>query len=178
MVDQLKEKYDVEVTWLPYFLHPEYPEQGLTPDPELRARYEPMWQRLEQRADQLGLPINRPEHRPNTRRALEASEYARQQDRHEEFHQEVFDMHFHQGQDIHDWEVLREAAEAVGLDPDEMQRRTARGEYEEIVRRHDRQARAMGITGIPTYILNDKYAVVGAQPLEAFERAIGELDSS
>lgn len=177
MVDQVNERFDVETTWLPYFLHPEIPEEGTHLTEEARAHYAPMWRRLEQRAQDVGIPIQRPEYRPNTRRALEASEYAREQGRHEEFHRLLFDMYFQQGENIHDWNVLRSAAEEAGLDPDEMQMKTDGGEYRDVVEDHYGQARALGITGIPTHILNDRYAIVGAQPLEAFEQAIERLYS-
>lgn len=177
MVDQVKEHYDVETTWLPYFLHPEIPEEGTQPSEAARAHYAPMWRRLEQRAQEAGIPIERPEYRPNTRRALEATEYAREQGRHDAFHRILFDMYFRQGKDIHDWNVLRSAAEEAGLDPDEMQQKTAEGEYREVVEGHYRRARSLGITGIPTHILDDRYAIVGAQPLEAFEQAIERLRS-
>jgi len=38
-------------------------------------------------------------------------------------------------------------------------------------------AYALGIDGVPTYILNDKYVIVGAQPYEVFKRAIARLES-
>lgn len=175
MVDQIKEKHEVEVTWLPFFLHPEIPEQGTRLSPARRAQFDPMWERLKQRAEQAEIEVVRPDHVPNTRRALEASEYARAQGRHEEFHRIVFDKYYAQGEDIHDWAVLREAAQAAGLDPDEMQQKTERGAYQDMVQGHYERAHSLGITGIPTYILNDQYAIVGAQPLEAFEAAIQRL---
>ncbi len=175
MVDQLEQRYDVDTTWLPYFLHPEIPEQGTHLDERTRAHYAPMWRRLESRAEEAGIPILRPEIRPNTRRALEASEYAREKGHHDGFHRILFDKYFRQAEDIHDWEVLRAAAEEAGLDPDEMQKKTASGNYRDVVEGHDQRARSLGITGIPTHILNERLAIVGAQPFEVFERAIERL---
>jgi len=44
-----------------------------------------------------------------------------------------------------------------------------------VVDEHFAQAHALGITGIPTYILDDKYAIVGAQPYEVFQQALLRL---
>ena len=35
---------------------------------------------------------------------------------------------------------------------------------------------AIGVSGIPTFILNDRYAVVGAQTYEAFEQVMAKLE--
>ena len=115
------------------------------------------------------------EHIPNSRMALEASEYARERGRHEEFHKIVFRKFFGEGQDISKWEVLRWAAEEAGLDPDEMQRETEAGKYRPAVEAQAAEAYALGISGVPTYILNDRYAIVGAQPYEAFKEAMAQL---
>ncbi len=116
-----------------------------------------------------------PEWIPNSRRALEASEYAREESLHETFHQAVFRRFYGEGQDIGSWSVLRAAAEEVGLDPEEMQSRTEQGEFSPIVTESVQRAQALGITGVPTYVFNDRYAIVGAQPFEAFERLMARL---
>jgi predicted DsbA family dithiol-disulfide isomerase len=37
------------------------------------------------------------------------------------------------------------------------------------------QAYAIGVTGVPTYVINDRYAIVGAQPYEAFKNALARI---
>jgi predicted DsbA family dithiol-disulfide isomerase len=31
------------------------------------------------------------------------------------------------------------------------------------------------VTGVPTYVINDRYAVVGAQPYEVFKDALAQI---
>jgi len=38
-----------------------------------------------------------------------------------------------------------------------------------------RHAQEIGVTGVPTYVINDRYAVVGAQPYEVFKRALAQI---
>jgi predicted DsbA family dithiol-disulfide isomerase len=128
-------------------------------------------------AQEAGMEMVTPEVIPNSRRALEASEYAREQGQHEPFHTAVFDKLYREGQDISRWEVLRAAAEEVNLDPDAVQRETETGKYRAAVDDQIAQARALGITGVPTYIFDNRYAVVGAQPYEVFQQAMAELAS-
>ena len=71
--------------------------------------------------------------------------------------------------------MLRAAAEEVGLNADDMQRDVEAGRYTAAVKEQVEEAYALGINGLPTYILNDKYALVGAQPFEVFKQALERL---
>ena len=134
-------------------------------------------ERLRQMARESGREIVFMDWTPSSRRALEASEYAREQGRHEEFHRAVFQKFYGEGQDMSKWDVLRAAAEEVGLDPDEMQRQTESGKYHEVVDQHVRQAHMLGITGVPAYVLGQRYLIMGAQPYELFQQVMAELAS-
>jgi predicted DsbA family dithiol-disulfide isomerase len=132
-------------------------------------------ERLRQMARESGRNIVFRDWTPNSRRALEASEYAREQGKHEEFHRTVFRKFYGEGQDMSKWDVLCAAAEEVGLDPDEMQRETESGKYHDVVTQHIRRAHAMGITGVPAYVLGERYLIMGAQPYELFQQVMAEL---
>lgn len=156
-------------------LHPEWPPEGVRLSPHIRERSTDTYERLKKMADESGLPMVRPDALPNSRRSLEASEYARAHGKHEEFHRVVFRKLYGEGQDISKWEVLCAAAKEVGLDADEMQRETESGRYRDILDAQLEKAHALGISAVPTYIINDKYAVEGAQPFEAFQRVMKKL---
>ena len=131
--------------------------------------------RLRQLAQESGRDIVFMDWTPSSRRALEASEYAREQGKHEAFHHTVFQKFYGEGQDMSKWDVLRAAADEVGLDPDEMERETESGKYHVVVDRHIQQAHAMGITGVPAYVLGERYLIMGAQPYELFQQVMAEL---
>jgi len=40
-----------------------------------------------------------------------------------------------------------------------------------------REAQLCGITGAPTFIINGKYSIVGAQPLEVFRDTLSMIQS-
>lgn len=111
----------------------------------------------------------------NSRRALEAAEYAREQGKHEQFHEVVFRKFYGEGQDMSRWEVLRDGAAEVGLDPDAMQEAVASGRYSKVVDNHIREAHSMGISGVPAYVLGEKYLIMGAQPYGVFQQAMERL---
>jgi predicted DsbA family dithiol-disulfide isomerase len=115
---------------------------------------------------------------PNSRRALEASEYAREQGRHEAFHRAVFHRFYGQGKDLEEWQVLRDAASEVGLDPDALQAAAEGGRYRRVVDEHIRNAHSLGISGVPAYILGDRYLIMGAQPYDVFRQVMAELGAT
>ena len=173
----MQEEYDVEVTWLPFELHPEIPPEGMPVPEYIRAGAAGgIGERLRQMAQESGREIVlHQEWMVNSRRALEAAEYAREQGRHERFHEIVFRKFYGEGQDMSRWDVLRAAAEEAGLDPEEMQKGVESGRYREVVDAHIREAHSLGITGVPAYVLGEKYLIMGAQPYEVFRQAMGQL---
>ena len=176
-VQKLSQNYPVEVNWMPYYLRPDTPPEGMELPAHVKAHMKGMQTHLVQMANAAGLRMIFPDRIPNTRLAHEATEYARQKGKANEFHQAVFDCYYWRGEDISRWEVLQQAAKEIGLDADEMREEVEQGKFTALVSEQVRQAAELGIDGVPTYILNDRYAIVGAQPYEVFEQALKQLIS-
>ena len=176
MVERLKEEYNVEVEWRPFYLRPDTPPEGMDlPDYVLRARANGSDDRLRQIAETYGMPFASTERLYNTRLAHEATEFAREQGRGNEFHRVVFRKVYADGQDPSNWATLRSAAEEVGLDAEAMQRDVDAGKYTEFVAGQVQDAYQIGVQGVPTYVINGRYAVVGAQPYDVFARVLEKL---
>jgi len=175
VVEKLKAEHGAEVEWRPFYLRPDTPPEGMELPAYLRARYAGTTERLRQMARANGLEMVTPDRIPNTRRAHEATAFAREHGQGEAFHRVVFRKFYGEGQDISRWEVLRAAAEEAGLDPDDMQREVEAGRYTAAVKEQVEEAYALGINGVPTYVLNERYAIVGAQPYEVFQQALARL---
>jgi len=176
-VQKLSQNYPLEVTWMPFYLRPDTPPEGMELPAHVKAHMKGMQTHLVQMANAAGLRMIFPDRIPNTRLAHEATEYARQKGKANEFHQAVFDLYYGRGEDISRWEVLQQAAKEASLDADEMREQVEQGKFTALVSEQVRQAAELGIDGVPTYILNDRYAIVGAQPYEVFEQALKQLIS-
>jgi len=176
VVDLLKAEYKVDVEWRPYYLRPDTPPEGMDlPAYILKARASGADERLQSMAKLYGMEFKSPDRIYNTRIAHEATEYAREHGRGLEFHRVVFRKVYAEGLDISQWDILRAAAEEVGLDADDMQSVVDGGKYTVEVAEQVRFAQEIGVTGVPTYVINDRYAIVGAQPIEAFKRALVQV---
>lgn len=177
VIDRLSAEQELVVDWRPFFLHPETPPQGLRLSAGLRARMGPAHERLRAMAREGGLEMVFPDLLPNTRRALEATEYARARDRVEPFHRAVAHRYYGDGLDVNDWAVLGSAATEVGLDAAEMRREVDAGAFRAALDQSVGEAREIGVTAVPTYIIGGRYAIVGAQPIEAFHEVADLIDT-
>ena len=175
VVNKLVAEQQAEVEWRPFYLRPDTPPEGMDLPDYVKAHMAETNTRLKQMANAAGLEMVFASRMPNTRLAHEATEYARLKGKQFDFHRAVFDKFYGKGEDVSKWEVLRDAAGQVGLDADEMQREVEAGKYTDQVNTLVEQAQRIGVSGVPTYVLNGRYAIVGAQPYEVFLQALEQI---
>ncbi len=85
------------------------------------------------------------------------------------------ELYFRDGGDLTDIEVLVQAAADCGLDADDVRKRLATDEDVALISGQAQEAADKGISGVPTYVFAQKYAVSGAQPPEQLARAIRQV---
>lgn len=84
----------------------------------------------------------------------------------------LLSAHFEKGQDIGDPEVLVAIGAAHGLPADAVRAALTDPQIDAEIEADFAQARAYGITGVPFFVLDEKYGVSGAQPSEVFTEAL------
>jgi predicted DsbA family dithiol-disulfide isomerase len=84
----------------------------------------------------------------------------------------LFSYYFEQGKDIGDRQVLLEAAEEAGMDVAIVDSLLATDADTVGVRQEIDTANQVGVRGVPCFILDQKYAVMGAQSADALADAI------
>ena len=80
--------------------------------------------------------------------------------------------YFTRGESMGDHDVLRKVAVDVGLDPGRVDEVLAGDDYADAVRADIEKARAYGATGVPFFVVDQKYGVSGAQPTEVFSQLL------
>ncbi len=115
---------------------------------------------------------------PNSRRALRLAELGRDLGRHQDVHDRLMDAYWAESRNIGEPDVLRELAGELELPADDVERVVSGDAYAERVEVSTAQAAALGITGIPAFLLDQRLLVLGAQPRDVFERAFERLPAS
>jgi predicted DsbA family dithiol-disulfide isomerase len=87
----------------------------------------------------------------------------------------IYAAYFEHGRDIGDVEVLVGIAVAAGLNGAAIRDALAAGAAETEVLADMDFARQVGITGVPFFIFNDRYAFSGAQPPEVIRRVLQQM---
>ena len=85
-----------------------------------------------------------------------------------EIEEALFKVHFEEVKNIDDLEVLVKAGSSIGLDAQEVRTTLESDAFAYEVKQDEMEARNIGVRGVPFFVFNDKYAVSGAQPSEAF----------
>jgi predicted DsbA family dithiol-disulfide isomerase len=164
------------VIWLPFDLHPEYPAEGIE-RAELQARYgDAFHERVKQLFATSGLVYNPPPDLvPNTMRALRVTELARERGLHRQVHDRLMRAYWEEGRNIGDSSEALALAVEAGLDEKEAAEVIKGDAYQEHVLASTAQAQSIGITGVPAFLLDGRFLVLGAQPRGVFDQALAQL---
>ncbi|WP_308787272.1 DsbA family oxidoreductase [Planomicrobium stackebrandtii] len=87
----------------------------------------------------------------------------------------ILRAYFTESKHIGNHETLTELAAEVGLDKEAVQQMLASDRMADAVRADEQEARRIGVTGVPFYLINKKYALTGAQPTEIFVQALNQV---
>ncbi|AOW08973.1 DsbA family oxidoreductase [Flavobacterium gilvum] len=84
----------------------------------------------------------------------------------------LFKAYLTDGLNVNDWKTLQEIAQIVGLPLEEVNQLISSDNYLNEVRQDQQEAQALGVTGVPFFVFDNKYAISGAQPAETFLKAL------
>ena len=140
------------------------------------AQAEAMLQNVAESATRSGVNINYDIAKlANTFNAHCVFQYAKEQGKGNEFFQRSYVAHFTDGEILSDTETLVHLAEEVGLDGAEVRKVVENQANAEKVEQDISEVRAVGVQGVPFFVIDNKYAVSGAQPVEAFSQVLNQV---
>ena len=180
------------VTWYPYQLNPDMPEDGMTLDDYLGSRFgnpsaiEPALDELRKAgaAEGIEFDFSRIRRVPNTllahklmylaqSKGVDASALA----------ETLMSRFFERGQDISETEVLVSAGQLHGLSASDVRGVLEDDAATQIVLSQEKQMRGSGVAGVPAFLVNQQLFVSGAHDTDVlvgmFDRAMfgaSELD--
>jgi predicted DsbA family dithiol-disulfide isomerase len=90
----------------------------------------------------------------------------------EALEEQLFRAHFEQGLNIGDEDVLGQLGLAAGLTSEQVREALTEDRWETSVKQDLATAQALGVSGVPFFVLGRKYGISGAQPAEVFTQAL------
>jgi predicted DsbA family dithiol-disulfide isomerase len=90
----------------------------------------------------------------------------------DEVKEALLSAHFEHGEDIGSLDLLERVGVEAGLEAGEVREALSSGTYAAAVQADIRQARALGIQGVPFFVIDGRYGVSGAQDPDVFAGAL------
>lgn len=168
-----------EVIFRPFFLDASIPPEGLDRQAYMRAKFGE--ERLKTIHDPLikagkedGVPFHfdKITRTPNSLDAHRLIRWALEAGRQLEMVEALFVAYWRDGKDIGDHATLIAIAQSQGLD---VRSELASDKDKNEIMQECIKAQQMGISGVPTFIINQKYGVSGAQAAEMLAETIREI---
>jgi predicted DsbA family dithiol-disulfide isomerase len=177
-MDEAGDTYEFEVNFKAFELNANIPQEGMTREAYFKNNYgesilsqlDTMDKRMTDngRAEGIQFDFKKAGNVFNTfnghRLIWLAGEYGVQ----EQVVNALFKAYFTEGKNVNDTDLLTEIGVASGIPASKLEGFFSSEEGKKEVRQMEQFAQAAGVTGVPAFVINDKYLVKGAQPAETF----------
>jgi predicted DsbA family dithiol-disulfide isomerase len=171
---------EMEWVWHPFQLQPDLPERGISWETfsvqkfgGLEARRSTFAHVIQAGASEgISFDFERMPVAPNTLNAHRLVLLASKHGLGKATALALYKAYFSEATDITDPNELARIALEVGMKASAVQEMFSSDLYQEEVRTSQLEANRLGVSGVPFFIFNQKFAVSGAQPVEVFEQAL------
>jgi len=172
----LRPEIATEITWRPFQLNPDMPEEGMARADYIAAKFGDSGhsRRIHQTITEAGASVgidfalDRIKRSPNTRNAHRLIRFASARGNGDAVVDRLFRGYFLEGRDVGDIATLAAIAAEAGISHDEARAFLESNEERAEIIAEDRNARRLGINAVPCFIFDGQYAVSGAQEPEFF----------
>lgn len=174
----------LEIEWMSFQLDPNAPEKTDQSIYELLAeKYgkDVAWAKqmnanMIEMGEKAGLTFNVDIQKPtNTLKAHLLLHQAKEEGLQTKLKEALFEAYFVDGKNISDTETLLEITDKVGLNTEKAAEVLSKQVHASEVKDDITLAQRYGVQGVPFFILNNKYALSGAQPVDAFVQAFDKI---
>ena len=184
--DRARETYpeqEFEVIWKPFQLNPKMPNSGMDRSVYLNQKFGGRQQAIEayrpivNTAMEQNIKINFEsiKRTPNTLDAHRLIHWSQFEGIQDKMVSGLFRAYFQDGVDIGKKEPLIEISSASGLNEELTSRLLSSDQDKKLIADLDHNARKMGISGVPMFIIDETYAISGAQKVEFWKKVFLEI---
>ncbi|MCW8945479.1 MAG: DsbA family oxidoreductase [Sedimenticola sp.] len=183
-LNQLSKHIDYTISWQPFELNPNMPSEGQDLHQHLQEKYGSTFEQIDEnhrviteRGAELGFHFNIQDigRIYNTFDAHRLLHWARQEGKQTDLKQALFALYFTEQGNPSDHSDLIKCIDKVGLPIEQAKEILASDLYADTVRERENHFRSLGVNAVPTFIINEKYSIVGGHPAETFLKALEEI---
>jgi predicted DsbA family dithiol-disulfide isomerase len=172
----------IDVVYRPFQLNPDTPREGLDRKDHVSKKFgnkeqaKQVFDNIAQTGKQDGIDFDftLQSRLPNTLDSHRLNHWAHTAGVQDDVVEKLFERYFLEGDDVGDPKVLLEVATEAGMDIEVVERLLQSDADEDSIRDEEAVGRNMGVTGVPCFIIDKKYALVGAQDTDMLLRAIDQ----
>lgn len=176
---------EFDVRWRAYQLDPTIPPEGVDRKEYMRAKFgdnpnrQAMQDALRQagESEDIAFAFDRITRSPNTLDSHRLIRWSATTGIQNDVVERLFEAYFEEGRDIGNRDVLTEIADEAGMDSATVADLLDQGVDAELIRNEVALAHRLGISGVPTFIFQNKYLVSGAHDPDALVRVIDTVAS-
>lgn len=180
IASNLLEDIELDVHWLPFQLDGTLPKDGKPRAAYLsekfggKERAQIAYSQIEETGAAMDIPFafDLIEYSSNTLDAHRLIHWAEEEELQNQMAERLFQAYFMEGQNIGDDDVLAALSGEIGMDDDEVLDKLHTNLAKDIVKGQIAESQKMGISGVPCFVLGQKYMVMGAQEPETLAEAI------
>ena len=174
-IKELENELSFEISWKPYELHPEIPEDGYDKELYMQQKFgsssrSGVYDEIVGIGKDLEFDFNfsKTKRIPNTFLAHRLLWYAEQKNVQNELSEALFYAYFTDGKDVGSVEVLAKIASGVGFNESDVITFLESDIGAKEVENQELDSIERSIGAVPTYIINDQYLIQGGQQPETF----------
>ena len=175
-IEELNDRIEFEISWKPYELHPEIPQNGYDKKLYLEQKFgnsygrQSPYKQIEEIGNSLGFEFNfsKTKRIPNTFNAHRLLWKAEKDGLQTQLSQALFKAYFTDGRDVGSIEVLSDIADEVGMKKLETKEFLNSKEGGQETADEEMSFIEKSIGAVPTYFINNKYIIQGGQEPETF----------
>jgi predicted DsbA family dithiol-disulfide isomerase len=184
-IEALDHTYDFKITYHPFELHPELPPGGQNQKEYLVKKFGSLssYHQLTNNVARIALgeglqfDFNKQNVMPNTRKAHLIISGAKEFDKQADVTEGFFGSYFGRGVDLSKDENLITVGVSAGLERDLIEGWLTNESLLNDIERSEKELSRLGVHAVPFFIINERYALSGAQATETFIQALKEIGS-
>ncbi len=174
--DYKDQKFDIN--WHAFQLNPSMPKEGINRQLYLSSKFggkeraDSVYEQIKIAGISSGISFNfdKISIMPNSFYSHMLIEYSKEENLQNEISESLFEAFFIHGRNIGELDELINVAQSNNIKHFSKSLLTTRKDIENNVKKSDENSRNRGIGGVPFFIINDNYAISGAQESEVFKK--------